>query len=74
MGLVSHGNHDNLMGSYQMFKAEKDPPNFQVSVLTSIMGTNRSLLYFSQYIYESILKTVDSDIKFETEVAPLPVF
>ena len=62
------------MGSYQVFKADKNPPNFQVSVLTSTMGTNRSLLYFSQYIYESILKTVDSDIKFETEVAPFPVF
>ena len=61
------------MGSYQVFKAEKNPPNFQVSVLTSTVGTNRSLLYFSQYIYESILRTVDSDIKFETEVAPLPV-
>ena len=62
------------MGSYQVFKAEKNPPNFQVSVLTSTVGTNRSLLYFSQYIYESILRTVDSDIKFETEVAPFPVF
>ena len=63
-----------LMGSYQMFKAEKNPPNFQVSVLTSTTGTNRSLLYFSQYIYESILKTVDPDIKFETEMAPFPVY
>lgn len=33
-----------------------------------------SVPFYSQYIYEAILKNVNSDIKFKTKTVPFPVF
>ena len=62
------------MGSYQVFKAERSPPNFQVSLFANSTGTTRSIAYFSHYLYQSALQTVDPEIEFETEMVPFPVF
>ena len=36
--------------------------------------SSQAVPYFSQFMYESILKTVDPTIKFKTTTAPFPVF
>jgi len=60
-------------GSYQIYQADKTANNYQVS--TFVNATSQmSVPYFHQYMYESILSNVDSNIKFNVQTAPFPVF
>ena len=60
-------------GSYQIYKADSDKQQYQVNMFVNATSES-SVPFYSQYIYEAILKNVNSDIKFKTKTVPFPVF
>ena len=60
-------------GSYQVYKADMENYDFQINVFVN-STSDMSIPYFHQYMYESILKNVNPNVKFETTTAPFPIF
>lgn len=60
-------------GSYQVYKADSAAFNFQVNVFVN-STSQQSVPYFHQYMYQSILKNVNSKIDFQVYTVPFPTF
>jgi len=46
---------------------------FQINMFLN-STSSQAVPYFSQFIYQSILKTMQPDLKFNTKTAPFPTF
>ena len=62
-----------MFGSYQFYKADIDKHSYQVNMFVDITSS-RVVPYFSQYIYQAILKTVNPNLILNTKVAPFPTY
>lgn len=60
-------------GSMEFFRANKDTYEFCTNVFFNTTSS-QVVPYFTQYLYESILKTANPNIKFNTVNAPFPEF
>lgn len=60
-------------GNYQFYKSSSTDYNFEVNLLVNATSTV-SVPYYSQYIYQSIIKTAKKEADFMTITSPLPTF
>ena len=59
-------------GSFQIYKADSLNLDFQVNMFVNATSA-MSVPYFSQYIYQSILKTAKPEIEFNVSTVPFPI-